>query len=90
MVEGALARSRCRYRRAVTGIAGPGRRHGRKAGRVWSISPPLRRGGQPVHAEHRFGDIGRSDVRLATVARGLARCCETLIAAAIAQRLDTP
>lgn len=71
MVEGAIARSRADLAVAVTGIAGPdGGSADKPVGLVHFAA--LRRGGHPVHAEHRFGNIGRAEVRLATVREALA------------------
>lgn len=70
MVEGAIARSRADIAVSVTGVAGPG---------GGSIEKPvglvhfaaMRRGSTATHVEHRFGDIGRSAIRLATVREAL-------------------
>jgi nicotinamide-nucleotide amidase len=71
MVEGALKRSDAHLVVAVTGIAGPsGGRPEKPIGLVHFAA--VRRGGQVHHAEQRFGDIGRSEVRLATVREALA------------------
>jgi nicotinamide-nucleotide amidase len=70
MVEGALAHSNADIAVSVTGIAGPGGGSNEKpVGLVYFGG--LRRGNRPVHAEHRFGDIGRSAVRLASVREAL-------------------
>lgn len=66
MVEGALARSRADLAVAVTGIAGPtGGSAEKPVGLVHFAA--MRRGRSPVHAVRRFGDIGRSQVRIASV-----------------------
>jgi nicotinamide-nucleotide amidase len=71
MVEGAIARSNADLAVAVTGIAGPdGGTPEKPVGLVHFAA--MRRGGAPVLAERRFGDIGRSEVRMATVAEALA------------------
>jgi nicotinamide-nucleotide amidase len=71
MVEGAIARSDADLAVAVTGIAGPdGGSPEKPVGLVYLAA--MRRGGTPVLAEHRFGDIGRAKVRLATVREALA------------------
>jgi nicotinamide-nucleotide amidase len=71
MVEGAIARSDADLAVAVTGIAGPdGGTPEKPVGLVHFAA--MRRGGAPVLAERRFGDIGRSEVRLATVREALA------------------
>ena len=66
MVEGALERSNADVAVAVTGVAGPG--GGTPAKPVGLVQfAAMRRGEAPVRVERRFGDIGRSAVRLATV-----------------------
>jgi len=71
MVEGAIARSDADLAVAVTGIAGPdGGSPEKPVGLVHLAA--MRRGGKPVLAERRFGDIGRAKVRLATVREALA------------------
>jgi nicotinamide-nucleotide amidase len=51
---------------AVTGVAGPG--GGTAAKPVGLVHLAVQqRGGKPVHRECRFGDIGRREIRLATV-----------------------
>ncbi|MGD9785283.1 MAG: CinA family protein [Hyphomicrobiaceae bacterium] len=70
MAEGALAHSEAQVAIAVTGIAGPG---------GGSLEKPVglvhlaahRKGHVTRHRECRFGDIGRTAVRLATVAAAL-------------------
>jgi nicotinamide-nucleotide amidase len=71
MVEGAIARSDADLAVAVTGIAGPdGGTPEKPVGLVHLAA--MRRGGKPVLAEYRFGDIGRAKVRLASVREALA------------------
>jgi nicotinamide-nucleotide amidase len=70
MAEGALARSRADASVAITGISGPGGGSAEKpAGLVHFAA--ARRGGATLHRECRFGDIGRSEVRLASVRTAL-------------------
>jgi nicotinamide-nucleotide amidase len=70
MAEGALMRSRAHLAVAITGIAGPaGGSPGRPVGLVHFAGQ--RRGGPPSTIEHRFGDIGRTEVRLAAVREAL-------------------
>lgn len=70
MVEGALSHSDADLAVSVTGIAGPG--GGSKDKPVGLVHfGAMRRGTRPIHAEHLFGDIGRSQVRLATVREAL-------------------
>jgi nicotinamide-nucleotide amidase len=71
MVEGAIAGSNADLAVAVTGVAGPG--GGSPDKPVGLVHFAAMRRGQPVrHAEHRFGDVGRSQIRLATVREALA------------------
>ena len=70
MVAGALARSVADLAVAVTGIAGPG--GGTKDKPVGLVHMAvLRRGGTTHHVAHRFGAVGRSAVRVATVREAL-------------------
>jgi nicotinamide-nucleotide amidase len=71
MAEGALKRSEAHLVVAVTGIAGPGGGSAHKPVGLVHFAA-VRRGGEIVHREQRFGDIGRSEVRLATVREALA------------------
>ena len=66
MAAGALEHSRADVAVAVTGVAGPG--GGSEAKPVGLVHVVvLRRGQAPVHRECRFGDIGRHEIRIATV-----------------------
>ena len=70
MAEGVLARSGADVAVAVTGVAGPG--GGTAAKPVGLVHfAAARRGGGTLHRECRFGDIGRSEVRLASVREAL-------------------
>lgn len=70
MAAGALARSRADVAVSITGIAGPGGGSAEKpVGLVHFAS--ARKGGEIVAVERRFGDIGRTAVRLASVALAL-------------------
>ena len=63
--DGALARSKAQVSVSVTGVAGPGGGTADKpVGLVHfgAVGPA-----GAIHAEHRFGDIGREEVRLASV-----------------------
>ncbi|HWE20452.1 MAG TPA: CinA family protein [Hyphomicrobiaceae bacterium] len=66
MAEGALAHSAADVTVAVTGIAGPGGGSAEKPVGLVHIAA-ARRGGAVLHQECRFGDIGRAEVRLASV-----------------------
>jgi nicotinamide-nucleotide amidase len=70
MAMGALQRSDAHLVVSVTGIAGPdgGSPH-KPVGLVHFAA--VRRGLEVIHREERFGDIGRSEVRLATVREAL-------------------
>jgi nicotinamide-nucleotide amidase len=77
MAVGALARSRADLSVSVTGIAGPGGGSPEKP--VGLVHFGAARRGQPVrHLERRFGDIGRSEVRLATVREALTMLREMI------------
>ena len=70
MAEGAIRASRADIAVAVTGIAGPGGGSAEKPVGLVHFAVAVR-GGATTHAERRFGDIGRSAVRLATVQAAL-------------------
>ncbi len=70
MVRGALYRSRATVAVAVTGIAGPGGGSANKPVGLVHIAAK-NRSGLTSHREMRYGDIGRSEVRLATVKTAL-------------------
>jgi len=70
MAEGALAHSSADVAVAVTGVAGPdGGTAAKPVGLVHFAA--ARRGGETLHRECRFGDIGRSQVRLTSVREAL-------------------
>lgn len=70
MAEGALARSRASVAVSVTGIAGPGGGSVEKP--VGLVHFGLAGSGGTQHRAMRFGDLGRRDIRLATVATAFA------------------
>ena len=70
MAEGALAHSRAGLSVAVTGIAGPGGGSADKPVGLVYIGA-VRAGNAPVIERHLFGDIGRAQVRLATIEAAL-------------------
>lgn len=70
MVEGAIAGSDADIAVAVTGKAGPGGGSTRKPVGLVHFAG-MRRGQAAEHVEHRFGDVGRSEIRLATVREAL-------------------
>lgn len=70
MAEGAVAHSPATLAVAVTGIAGPG--GDTKLKPVGLVHMAAARRGKPtVHERHLFGDIGRTQVRLATLRAAL-------------------
>ena len=75
MAEGAIRQSGASLSVAVTGIAGPGGGSDEKPVGLVHIAA-ARAGAATLHRECRFGDIGRSDVRLKTVAAALALLAE--------------
>jgi nicotinamide-nucleotide amidase len=66
MVQGALFRSRASLAIAVTGIAGPGGGSAEKPVGLVHLAARSREGAI-LHREMRYGDIGRTDIRLATI-----------------------
>jgi nicotinamide-nucleotide amidase len=77
MAAGALAHSRANVAVAVTGIAGPGGGSPDKPVGLVHLAAQ-RKGKSPVHREMRYGDIGRSQIRLATVHTALDMLQEVL------------
>jgi nicotinamide-nucleotide amidase len=75
MVQGALYRSQAAVAVAVTGIAGPGGGSADKPVGLVHLSAKSR-SGKILHREMRYGDIGRTEVRLATVRTALAMLVE--------------
>ena len=71
MAEGAIRNSVTQLALAITGIAGPGGGTDEKPVGLVHIAA-ARAGEATLHRECRFGDIGRSEVRVATVAAALA------------------
>ena len=71
MAEGVLAHSRADIAVSVTGVAGPGGGSADKPVGLVHFGC-ARRGGVTQVVERRFGDLGRSGVRLASVAQALA------------------
>lgn len=71
MAEGALQRSKADVAVAVTGIAGPDGGSAEKPVGLVHLAA-TRRGGQTLHEEKRFGDIGRNEVRAEAVAAAFA------------------
>ncbi len=70
MAEGAVAHSAANFAVAVTGIAGPSGGSVEKPVGLVHLAAAGRNGAM-LHREMRYGDIGRSKVRLATVRTAL-------------------
>ena len=66
MAQGAVAHSKAQLAVAVTGIAGPGGGSAQKPVGLVHLAA-FRENGAILHEEHRFGDIGRTQVRLKSV-----------------------
>jgi len=87
MARGALAHAPADLAAAITGIAGPGgATPGKPVGLVHLAAAA--RGGRLLLEEQQFGDIGRAQVRLASVARALAMLRELAVAAGSARLAD--
>lgn len=70
MAKGALMRSHANMAVAVTGIAGPGGGSASKPVGLVHVAATAREGGI-IHREMHYGDIGREQVRLATIKTAL-------------------
>lgn len=66
MAEGALRHAPADISVAITGVAGPGGGSPEKPVGLVHFAA-ARKGGPTIAAEHRFGDIGRSNIRTAAV-----------------------
>ncbi len=75
MVHGALFRSRADLAIAVTGIAGPGGGSPEKPVGLVHLAAKSR-SGKLLHRKMLYGDIGRTDVRLATIRTALQMLIE--------------
>lgn len=72
MAEGALAASNAQLTVSITGVAGPGGGTAAKpVGLVYFATAASAADGGVKHHEARFGDVGRSEVRLASVRTAL-------------------
>lgn len=76
MAEGALKHARADLAVAITGIAGPGGGSTEKP--VGLVHFAAARGDRVIHRECRFGDIGRGEVRMASVEVALEMLTELL------------
>lgn len=81
MAHGALCRSRADVSVAVTGVAGPGGGSAEKPVGLVHLAAKAR-SGTIIHREMRYGDIGRSEIRLATVRTALDMLIEAVQAVA--------
>jgi nicotinamide-nucleotide amidase len=70
MAGGALAHSDAQLAMAVTGIAGPGGDTALKPVGLVHIAA-ARKGGSTLHEAHRFGEIGRAEIRLRSIEAAL-------------------
>lgn len=77
MVEGALTALDADLAVAITGVAGPGGGSADKPVGLVHFATTLR-GGETIHREMRFGDLGREAVRLASVRTALGMLLERL------------
>ncbi len=75
MVEGAVRHSAADFAVAVTGIAGPSGGSAEKPVGLVHLAASGRNG-EMLHREMRYGDIGRSGIRLATVRTALDMLAE--------------
>jgi nicotinamide-nucleotide amidase len=71
MADGALNHSRADLAVSVTRVAGPGGGTAHKPVGLVHFGA-VRRGNASVHRERRLGDLGRSAIRLASVAEAFA------------------
>lgn len=71
MVKGVLARASVVLAVSITGIAGPGGDTAEKPVGLVHFAAASR-SGRLVHHEHRFGDIGRAEVRRQSVLQAIA------------------
>ncbi len=71
MAEGALGHARADIAVSATGVAGPGGGSAAKPVGLVHLAA-ARPGGETLHEEHRFGDLGRQGIRLAAIRAALA------------------
>jgi nicotinamide-nucleotide amidase len=71
MAKGVLANAPVSLSAAITGIAGPGGGSPDKPVGLVHFAVAAARSGKIVHREHRYGDIGRAQVRSASVLHAL-------------------
>ncbi len=76
MAKGALTNASVDLTVAITGIAGPGGGTPEKPVGLVHFAAAAVRSGKIVHHEHRFGDIGRAQVRRQSVLQAIAMLWE--------------
>lgn len=77
MAEGALEESRANLSIAITGVAGPG--GGTRLKPVGTVHFALARENAPIrHIVEHFGDIGRSEIRMASLETALQMLMESV------------
>lgn len=76
MAKGALTNAQVDLTVAITGIAGPGGGTPEKPVGLVHFAVAAARSGKLVHHEHRFGEIGRAEVRRLSVLQALAMLWE--------------
>ncbi|WP_022695452.1 CinA family protein [Ponticaulis koreensis] len=77
MAEGALEESRANVAISITGVAGPG--GGTRMKPVGTVHFALARENAPIrHRQENFGDIGRSEIRVASVEIALEMLLESV------------
>jgi nicotinamide-nucleotide amidase len=72
MAKGVLANAPVTLSAAITGIAGPGGETAEKPVGLVHFAVAASRSGKLVHHEHRYGEIGRVQVRRLSVLRAIA------------------
>lgn len=87
MASGALTRSRAHVSVAVTGIAGPGGGSDEKPVGLVHLAARCR-DGRVLHREMRYGDLGRDEIRLATVRTALEMLAE--LSCGASERAEPP
>jgi nicotinamide-nucleotide amidase len=75
MAEGAIRFSRADISVAITGVAGPGGGTAEKPVGLVHFAA-ANRDGATIHRERRFGDLGRKQIRLESVAQALELLAE--------------
>jgi nicotinamide-nucleotide amidase len=71
MAQGALKNSKADYTVSITGIAGPDGGTDEKPVGLVHFAVAASRSGKLVHHEHRYGAIGRAQVRRASVLQAI-------------------